>query len=194
MTLVSERAAGLALLTLVHNERPTRQVVVGAAIIAGGRVLACARSDRPETAGRWEFPGGKVEPGEDDATALARECLEELSVRIDVGARVGEDVELGNGRAVLRVYTARLCGADEPRLTEHQAMRWLAADELFDVAWLPADVPIAAALGPFLAEGADGEGADGEGADGEGADGEGADGEGVDTGGADTGGTAGRGD
>jgi 8-oxo-dGTP diphosphatase len=143
----------------MHNERPTPQVVVGAAIIVGGRVLACARSDQPEAAGRWEFPGGKVEPGEDDPTALARECLEELGVRIDVGTRVGEEVALGNGTAVLRVYTARLCGVDEPRLTEHQAMRWLAADELFDVAWLPADVPIAAALRPFLTEGTDTEGA-----------------------------------
>ncbi|NJC67670.1 (deoxy)nucleoside triphosphate pyrophosphohydrolase [Planosporangium flavigriseum] len=125
-------------------------VVVGAAIIASGRVLACARTDQPEVSGRWEFPGGKVEPGEDDATALARECLEELGVRIDVGDRVGPDVPLSGGRAVLRVYTARLRDGDEPRLTEHEEMRWLAADELFDVDWLPADVPIARALRPIL--------------------------------------------
>jgi 8-oxo-dGTP diphosphatase len=166
-------------LTLVHNERPTRRVVVGAAIITGGRVLACARSDQPAAAGHWEFPGGKVEPGEDDVTALTRECLEELGVRIDVGNRVGADVALGDGTAVLRVYTARLCGGDEPRLTEHQAMRWLAADELFDVAWMPADVPIAAALRPFLAEDADTERIDTEGADTERIDTEGADTEGA---------------
>jgi 8-oxo-dGTP diphosphatase len=131
-------------------------VVVGAAIIAAGRVLACARGDQPAGAGRWEFPGGKAEPGEDDATALARECAEELGVRIEVGGRVGPDVPVGSsGRAVLRVYTARLRGDDEPRLTEHQEMRWLAADELFDVDWLPADVPIAAALRPILAGSAD---------------------------------------
>jgi 8-oxo-dGTP diphosphatase len=151
---VPEWPVDLALLTPMHNERTTRSVVVGAAIVAGGRVLACARSDQPQAAGRWEFPGGKVEPGEDDATALARECLEELGVRIDVGTRVGPDVPIGSGRAVLRVYTARLRGADEPRLTEHQEMRWLAADELSDVEWLPADVPIAAALRTLLAEGA----------------------------------------
>jgi 8-oxo-dGTP diphosphatase len=141
----------LALLTLVHNERAMRQVVVGAAIISGDRVLACARSDQAEAAGHWEFPGGKVEPGEDDLTALTRECLEELGVRIDVGTRVGADVPLGSGTAVLRVYTARLRGGDVPRLTEHQEMRWLTADELFDVAWMPADVPIAEALRPLLA-------------------------------------------
>jgi 8-oxo-dGTP diphosphatase len=146
----------MALLTSVYNERAMPRVVVGAAIIAAGRVLACARGDQPAGAGRWEFPGGKAEPGEDDATALARECAEELGVRIEVGGRVGPDVPVGSsGRAVLRVYTARLRGDDEPRLTEHQEMRWLAADELFDVDWLPADVPVAAALRPILAGSAD---------------------------------------
>jgi 8-oxo-dGTP diphosphatase len=135
----------------VYTERSIPQVIVGAAIIADGRVLACARAEPPEMAGRWEFPGGKVEPGEDDAAALARECMEELAVRVLVGVRIGADVPLGSGRAVLRVYAARLCDGDQPRLVEHLAMRWLAADELSDVAWLPADAPIVAALPPFLA-------------------------------------------
>src|SRR5689334_14015996 len=126
------------------------RIIVGAAIIADGRVLACARADPPEMAGRWEFPGGKVEPGEDEPAALARECLEELGVRVSVGSRVGADVPLGHGGAVLRVYAARLRDGDEPRLIEHQALRWLAADELSDVAWLPADAPIVAALPPLL--------------------------------------------
>ncbi|MGC9671493.1 (deoxy)nucleoside triphosphate pyrophosphohydrolase [Planosporangium sp. 12N6] len=135
----------------MYNERPRCQVVVGAAITVGDRVLACARADRPEAAGRWEFPGGKVEPGEDDVAALVRECREELGVRVEVGARVGPDVPLPGGTAVLRVYAARLRGDDEPRLTEHEEMRWLSADELFDVAWMPADVPVAEALRPLLA-------------------------------------------
>jgi 8-oxo-dGTP diphosphatase len=137
-------------LTAVYIERTIPRVIVGAAIIADGRVLACARADPPEMAGRWEFPGGKVEPGEDEPAALARECLEELGVRVRVGPRVGSDVLLGHGGAVLKVYAARLCDGDEPRLIEHLAMRWLAADELSDVAWLPADAPIVAALPPLL--------------------------------------------
>ncbi|HEY2948428.1 MAG TPA: NUDIX domain-containing protein, partial [Micromonosporaceae bacterium] len=56
------------------------RVIVGAAIIAGGRVLACERSDPPEVAGKWEFAGGKVEPGETEVEALIRECDEELGV------------------------------------------------------------------------------------------------------------------
>ena len=129
----------------------SRKVIVGAAIIADGRVLACERSAPPEVAGRWEFPGGKVEPGETDEQALARECVEELGVRVQVGARIGPDVPLAHGRAVLRVFAVRLLDGDQPRALEHTAMRWLAADELDSVRWLPADKPIVAALPPLLA-------------------------------------------
>jgi 8-oxo-dGTP diphosphatase len=126
-------------------------VVVGAAIIGDGRVLACARSAPPEVAGRWEFPGGKVEPGETETDALARECAEELGVRVEIGARVGRDVRMAHGRSVLRVYVARLLHGDQPKALEHLELRWLAAGELDTVPWLPADVPIVAALRPLLA-------------------------------------------
>ena len=125
-------------------------MVVGAAIIEGGRVLACERSAPPEVAGRWEFPGGKVEPGEAETDALARECVEELGVRVSVGARVGRDVRMAHGRSVLRVYAARLLHGDEPKALEHAELRWLSAAELDSVDWLPADVPIVAALRPLL--------------------------------------------
>jgi 8-oxo-dGTP diphosphatase len=133
------------------NAVKSRKVIVAAAIITDGRVLACERSAPPEVAGRWEFPGGKVEAGESDEQALARECAEELGVRVEVGARIGPDVSLAHGRAVLRVFAVRLLGGDEPRALEHAAMRWLSADELDTVRWLPADKPIVAALPPLLA-------------------------------------------
>jgi 8-oxo-dGTP diphosphatase len=132
------------------NEPQSRRVIVAAAIILAGRVLACERSAPPEVAGRWEFPGGKVEPGETDAEALARECVEELGVRVEVGARVGPDVPLAHGRAVLRVYAVTLLDGDQPRALEHTAMRWLGADELHSVPWLPADRPIVAQLPALL--------------------------------------------
>ncbi|MET9297988.1 MULTISPECIES: (deoxy)nucleoside triphosphate pyrophosphohydrolase [Micromonospora] len=131
-------------------DRREPKVVVGAAIIEGGRVLACERSAPPEVAGRWEFPGGKVEPGEAETDALARECAEELGVRVAVGARVGRDVRMAHGRSVLRVYAARLLHGDEPKALEHAELRWLTAAELDSVDWLPADVPIVAALRPLL--------------------------------------------
>ena len=134
----------------MHTERSNTRVIVGAAIIEGGRVLACERAEPPEMAGKWEFPGGKVEAGEDDATALMRECREELDVRVEVAGQVGEDIVLGNGWALLRVYVARLVSDERPRAIEHTELRWLAVDELLSVPWLPADAPIVAALPPFL--------------------------------------------
>jgi 8-oxo-dGTP diphosphatase len=134
------------------NAVKSRRVIVGAAIIADGRVLACERSAPPEVAGRWEFPGGKVEPGESDEQALARECAEELGVRVEVGERIGPDVPLAHGRAVLRVFAVRLVDDDQPKALEHTAMRWLSAAELNSVRWLPADKPIVAELPAYLAE------------------------------------------
>jgi 8-oxo-dGTP diphosphatase len=125
------------------------RVIVAAVIITDGRVLACERSAPPEVAGRWEFPGGKVEPGETDEQALARECVEELGVRVEVGSRVGPDVPLAHGRSVLRVFAVRLVDGDTPQALEHTSMRWLAVDELDSVRWLPADQPIVAEL-PML--------------------------------------------
>jgi 8-oxo-dGTP diphosphatase len=134
----------------VHTERANQRIIVGAAIIVNGRVLGCARSDPPEVAGMWEFPGGKVEPGESDIEALVRECEEELGVRVTVGERIGQDVLLAHGRAVLRVYAARLVGDAQPQALEHAELRWLGPDELDSVAWLPADAPMVKALHPLL--------------------------------------------
>jgi 8-oxo-dGTP diphosphatase len=133
-----------------NNFSPEIRVIVGAAIIADGRVLACERSEPPEVAGRWEFPGGKVEPGESDEEALIRECDEELAVTVTIGQRIGDDIMLGHGRAVLRVYAAAIVEGT-PQLIEHAELRWLAADELNSVPWLPADAPIVAALPEILA-------------------------------------------
>lgn len=124
---------------------PDIRVIVGAAIVEDGRVLACERCDPPEVAGKWEFPGGKVEPGETEEEALVRECEEELGVLVAVGPRVGDDVLLGHGRSVLRVYLATLVKG-QPAPLEHSEIRWLGRDQLGDVPWLPADAPIVEAL------------------------------------------------
>jgi len=129
---------------------PPLPVIVGAAIVADGRVLACERAEPPEMRGMWEFPGGKVDPGETEPEALIRECEEELGVRVEVGDRVGRDVLLSHGQAVLKVYVARLVGDAVPHPHEHSDLRWLSAPELDSVPWLPADAPIVAELGPVL--------------------------------------------
>ncbi|WP_229075655.1 (deoxy)nucleoside triphosphate pyrophosphohydrolase [Actinoplanes sp. DH11] len=129
---------------------PSPRVIVAAVIITDGRVLACQRSAPPEAAGKWEFPGGKVEAGETEEDALVRECAEELGVRVKVGERVGPDVPLAHGRALLRVYAVALEGDDVPKALEHSSMRWLTVDQLGSVPWLPADRPIVAELPPLL--------------------------------------------
>ncbi|RAY14521.1 DNA mismatch repair protein MutT [Actinomadura craniellae] len=113
---------------------------MGAAIVRDGRVLAAQRSEPPELAGGWEFPGGKVDPGESDGAALVRECHEELGVKIRVGARLGGDFPLESGQT-LRVWWAELVDG-EPRPLEHLALRWLGSAELYDVAWLAGDLPV----------------------------------------------------
>jgi 8-oxo-dGTP diphosphatase len=98
----------------------------------------------------WEFPGGKVEDGEADLAALVRECREELGVLIEPGTRVGGDVLLPGGGAVLRVWTARIVDGGTPRALEHRSLRWLAPGELDGVPWLPADVPLVRELRRML--------------------------------------------
>ena len=124
--------------------------MVGAALLDGeGRVLAAQRAAPPELAGRWEFPGGKVEPGESETAALVRECREELGVEVELDARLGEDLPVELGGAVLRVWTGRIV-AGTPAATEHAALRWLDPAELDEVDWLPADRPLLDALRPLL--------------------------------------------
>jgi 8-oxo-dGTP diphosphatase len=122
--------------------------VVGAAVLRDGRVLASRRTEPPRLAGLWEFPGGKVEPGEADGEALVRELREELRVEVEVGDRLGEDLPIG-ATAVLRVY---LCGlvSGEPALVDHDEHRWLGADDLLDVPWIPVDLPLVEQLRGLL--------------------------------------------
>jgi 8-oxo-dGTP diphosphatase len=122
--------------------------VVGAALVRDGRVLASRRTEPPRLAGLWEFPGGKVEPGESDREALLRELREELRVEAEVGERLGGDLPIGE-TAVLRVYLCRLvCG--EPALVDHDEHRWLSARELLDVPWIPVDLPLVEQLRAHL--------------------------------------------
>ena len=128
--------------------------VVGAALLRTGddgvrRVLSSRRTEPPRLAGLWEFPGGKVDPGESDEQALLRELREELAVEAEVGQRLGADVLIGE-TGVLRVYVCRL-HAGEPALIDHDEHRWLAADELLDVDWIPVDLPLVEDLRRLLA-------------------------------------------
>ena len=118
---------------------PTTGLVVGAAIVRSGRLLVAQRAYPADLAGKWELPGGKVEPGESPAAALVRECREELGIELRVGAQVGADLPIPGGR-LLRVFFAE---ADvEPTAREHAALTWATADEIPELDWLPADRPL----------------------------------------------------
>ncbi|MFN8125926.1 MAG: NUDIX domain-containing protein [Candidatus Nanopelagicales bacterium] len=127
--------------------------VVAAAIVrdtAGGRqVLACRRTSPPALAGLWEFPGGKVEPGESLTEALLREIDEELRVAIRIDGPLGPPLPMIGGPGLWQPYSARIV-AGEPRLVDHDELRWLGPDELDQVPWLATDLPVMAEVERLL--------------------------------------------
>jgi 8-oxo-dGTP diphosphatase len=125
------------------------QVVVATAIMRGGQVLAQQRAFPRNHAGRWEFPGGRVEPGESEVDAVVRECREELGVEVVAGESLGPDVPLREGM-VLRLYTASLVGDAEPVAVEHSAVKWVGGAELAELPWLEADLAYLPALRTLL--------------------------------------------
>ena len=122
----------LGITTLVARE-PVR--VVAGALISDGKVLLARRREPP---GRWELPGGKVEPGESDEEALERELLEELAIRSKVSRRLGPLVEVAPGVEMV-CYRATPTHDDVIRLTDHDAYRWVDADGLAEVDFLDSD-------------------------------------------------------
>jgi mutator protein MutT len=132
---------------LTLGEKPPIHVIAAAVIDVAGRVLIAQRPPGKHLAGGWEFPGGKLEPGEDRRTGLARELREELGITLSVPPRplirVRHSYDYGNvliDMWVVREYSG------EPRGLDGQALRWCAQDELESVELLPADGPIVAAL------------------------------------------------
>lgn len=125
------------------------RVVVGTALLRDGRVLAARRAAPEALAGGWEFPGGKVEDGESDADAVVRECREELGVEVECQARVPGEWQV-NAVLVLRVYLAEVVLGEPVPGVDHDQLRWLSRAELFDVDWLPADLPAAMAVAGLL--------------------------------------------
>jgi 8-oxo-dGTP diphosphatase len=126
-----------------------RKLVVAAALVddlgAPTALLAARRSRPVELAGMWEFPGGKVDPGETPVEALHRELSEELGVEVELGDEVVGPDDGGwiiTDRHVMRLWLARVAAGEPEPLVEHDELRWLRRGELMDVPWLTGDVRI----------------------------------------------------
>jgi len=116
--------------------------VVGAAIMKDGKLFAARRPDRGETALRWEFPGGKIEPGETPEQALVREVREELDTDIRVEQYITTvEYQYTSFHLTMQLFRCSLTGRD-PQISEHVDCRWLGRDELGSVDWAPADLGI----------------------------------------------------
>lgn len=115
--------------------------VVGGVIVRDGFVLCAQRGLTSALPGMWEFPGGKIEPGESPREALEREILEELHCRVRIGAEVTTTThEYDFGFVTLTTFYCELIDGI-PELTEHAAVLWLRPAELSTLTWAPADVP-----------------------------------------------------
>jgi 8-oxo-dGTP diphosphatase len=117
-------------------------VKVTAAILAkDGRIIIAQRKSRDHLSGKWEFPGGKVEPGETPEVCLARELKEEFDIDVAIGEFLGSNVHHYDHASIeLMAYRASWVGG-AIRMNDHKAYRWVTVDELAEFDFAPADIP-----------------------------------------------------
>ena len=124
--------------------RKIKLITVVAAVVERNGAFLCVQrgaSNRAYLSGKWEFPGGKIEGGETETEALAREIKEELSMSLNiVGKLMVVDHLYPDFQLCMHVY--RCTSADEPQLHEHLSHQWLQGAELMQLDWAEADFPI----------------------------------------------------
>lgn len=124
------------------SEKKRELFVVAGAIIKDGKVFAAQRGASGKTAFKWEFPGGKINPGETPEQALARELVEELSINVKVHELIYSVVDEYED-VILHIDTYK-CSllSGEPTLSEHINMAWSDKNELDKLNFSPADAPV----------------------------------------------------
>ncbi len=117
-------------------------IVTCAIIIHEGKILICQRSSTMNLPLKWEFPGGKVEVGEDETLTVVREIKEELHLDIEMVKRLQPtEYDYPAFRIRLVPFIAKIVGG-ELLLEEHADAKWVKVDELDRYDWAPADLPI----------------------------------------------------
>lgn len=125
------------------------------------RLLAARRSAPKSLTGRWEFAGGKVEPGETAQAALHRELAEELGIRVRLGQEITPTAPITSPHGAnsdgtiawpilndlfMRIWFARIIEGEPAPLADHDALEWLPITNLHSVPWLEPDLPIVDAI------------------------------------------------
>ncbi len=116
--------------------------VTCALILHQGKVLAARRSESMDLPGKWEFPGGKVEEGEDPKDCLIREIKEELGIEVILGEALRPSLFSYPTKAIQLLPYIATWKSGEISLLEHSRVVWLDKGSLFSVDWAEADIPI----------------------------------------------------
>ena len=115
----------------------------------GKRYLFAAQRGYGQFAGGWEFPGGKLEPGEDSKEAIKREIQEELSANIEVLKFIDtSEYDYDTFHVSMDCFLCKLCS--KLNLNEHSDAKWLSKEKLYSVDWLPADLPLVKKIEHYL--------------------------------------------
>jgi 8-oxo-dGTP diphosphatase len=123
---------------------PALILVVCAVIEQNDLILCAQRSETMALPLKWEFPGGKIEPNEDEEVALQREILEELNASIEIMERMPEHVHTYTPKKVIRLipYRCILAVGSTLQAREHAELRWVSKSDLLSLDWAAADVPV----------------------------------------------------
>ena len=116
--------------------------VTAAIIIKDDKILIAQRAKGENLEGKWEFPGGKTEPGETPEQCLKREIQEELDLDIEVGEFLGESIyTYSNGQIKINAYFSTIMNG-EIHLHVHDQVKWVTIDEIGEYDFAPADIPL----------------------------------------------------
>ncbi len=107
-----------------------------------GQFLACLRPAGKHLGGLWEFPGGKIDPGESPESALVRELREELTVEVEVGVALTPVIWIYENRTIRLLPFRCEIVSGELQAIEHEELRWCPPENFDDLVWAAADVPI----------------------------------------------------